>query len=222
MCSAVAQSMSYSCSINSTCGCSLQSAILTKIIGGETARDDTWGWAVSIRANNIHSCGGSLIAPNLVLTAAHCFASVKDLSKYSITGASSRLSNIRQQRSIAQVFVHRQYHANTFENDLAAVRLSSSFDLDDRSLAVLCSSKGIIKNYTNDITVVAIGWGVFSKDEVISDVLRQVTLKIISYQNAACRRSIRNASIQICAGVPDGNKGTKTTPNFLLKHSSSL
>ena len=205
----LAQPMKYSCSSNSTCGCSFQSAILTKIIGGEVAGDDTWGWAVSIRSNNKHTCGGSLIAPNLVLTAAHCFASVKDISRYSVTSASTRLSIVRQQRSIAQVLVHRQYRSNTFENDIAAIRLSSPLDMNDRSIAVLCSSKKITKDYTNGSTVVAIGWGVFSSDEVISDALRQVTLKTVPNQNSICPRSIRNANIQMCAGVTGGGKGTK-------------
>ena len=201
------QSMNDSCSSNSTCGCSLKSTILTKILGGEIAREDTWRWAISIRSNNYHTCGGSLITSNLILTAAHCFASVKDISKYSITAASTRLSNIRQQRSLAQVFVHRQYNLSTYENDIAAIRLSSPLNMNDSSLAALCLSKGITNDYTNDTDVVAIGWGVYSKDEIVSDVLRQVTLKTIPSMNRACLRSIRNANVQMCAGVSGGGKG---------------
>lgn len=198
-----------SCSSNSTCGCSLTSTILTKILGGEIAPEDTWRWAVSIRSNKHHTCGGSLITSNIILTAAHCFASVKDASKHSITAASTRLSNIRQQRSIAQVFVHRQYNPQTYENDIAAIRLSSPFDMNDSSLAVLCLSKDITRDYTNNTDVVAIGWGVYSKEEIISDALRQVTLKTVPNKQGACLRAIRNPNVQMCAGFLDGGKGTQ-------------
>ena len=42
------------------------------VIGGVNATANSWPWIISLRKGGFHSCGGSLIRPNWVLTAAHC------------------------------------------------------------------------------------------------------------------------------------------------------
>jgi hypothetical protein len=54
--------------------------ILLKIIDGSEARLNEYPWMVSLQLSGSHFCGGSLIAENWVLTAAHCleFGNVPD------------------------------------------------------------------------------------------------------------------------------------------------
>ena len=42
------------------------------IVGGWESRQNEFPWQVSLQWFGTHFCGGSLIAPNKVLTAAHC------------------------------------------------------------------------------------------------------------------------------------------------------
>ena len=201
--------VTYTCSATEKCGCSLNPAVLTKIVGGEQAGTDTWGWAVSIRANNAHFCGGTLISSTLVLSAAHCFASLKFVPNLSINVGSKYLSVIRQQRSIAQVFIPKSYNPDTFVDDVAILRLSSPVDLRDRSISLLClpEDAGLIYPPDNS-TVVAIGWGTLeSGSRIPSNTLQQVTLNTLSSINAECRRLIYNTQSQFCAGVQRGGKG---------------
>jgi trypsin len=44
----------------------------TRIIGGQIATDGRYPYAVSLTSFGSHYCGGSLIAPDIVLSAAHC------------------------------------------------------------------------------------------------------------------------------------------------------
>jgi transmembrane serine protease 2 len=203
------ESITYSCLSNSACGCSLKPAILTKIVGGEVAKEDTWGWAVSIRLRNTHICGGSLISPSLVLTAAHCFASKSTMSGLSVTAGSQDLSIIRQQRSISKVYIHRNYgnFLGVPMNDIAVLVLSSPFNMKNSPLALICLSTSTTEYNTNDTNVVAIGWGVTVTGGRTPNILRQVTLQTVASNDSTCRPSIRNAEVQLCAGVSGDRKG---------------
>ncbi|TKC36079.1 hypothetical protein EI555_007781, partial [Monodon monoceros] len=52
------------------CGRSLK---VPRVVGGEMASVDSWPWQVSIQYDKQHICGGSILDPHWILTAAHCF-----------------------------------------------------------------------------------------------------------------------------------------------------
>lgn len=46
---------------------------LGRIIRGDEAFPNELPWQVSIQDEKGHVCGGAIISPNLILTAAHCY-----------------------------------------------------------------------------------------------------------------------------------------------------
>lgn len=56
----------------SECGVSMKTSRQSRIVGGSNAYSGQWPWQVSLHVQGIHVCGGSIITPEWIVTAAHC------------------------------------------------------------------------------------------------------------------------------------------------------
>jgi len=103
----------------------------TRIIGGTLAPVNSYPWfAQALKSNNGWAgCGGSLVTPEYVLTAAHCFDDPKVVTaKYRI-GAfcnfSGNCGQVSQTVNVAKKYVHEGYNSVTANNDFALMKLAS-------------------------------------------------------------------------------------------------
>ena len=127
----------YPCNANASCGCSTNSATVSRIVGGENASSSTWGWAVSLNIEDIYLCGGSIISSSWVVTAAHCAAGFT-ASEYTIYAGSLIRWSGTQNRSVSQIIVHPDYNPYTYENDIALLQLSSPLSMSDPNVSQIC------------------------------------------------------------------------------------
>lgn len=56
----------------------------SRVINGQDASPHSWPWQVSLRVRGRHICGGSLIRPDWIVTAAHCVYRNSDPSGYTV------------------------------------------------------------------------------------------------------------------------------------------
>jgi len=96
----------------------------SQIVNGENAPRCAWKWQIGLKApgGTMPFCGGMLIAPEWVLTAAHC---VTDPVFDVVAGDWIPMlpSFSRQTRKAATVIAHPGYNDQTMANDLALVKL---------------------------------------------------------------------------------------------------
>ena len=207
----------YTCNRQSSCGCSTQPIVtMSRIIGGQPVQlPNTWGWMGSLRRDNSHQCGASLLSPYFAITAAHCLQDLSSLSQLSLNLGTTNISVIGELHEISQIIIHPLYNRTIFTNDLAILVLRHPVDMTNSNITSIC----LPTQYNLDDTaseyppigqnLVAIGWGTtvpFRK--LVSTILRQVTLKVIGNEEEACINSVNDNVVQFCAGSQDGRKDT--------------
>ncbi|CAB3367428.1 Hypothetical predicted protein [Cloeon dipterum] len=155
-----------------------------QIVGGKGANRGQWPWQVFVTMNNVAICGGSLIYPQWVLTAAHCADTYTNFTLQ--LGAVDRNSfeNGRVSVETTQKFVHPNYNRVNFNNDIALLKLPSP--LFQTSTAFIGSVKLPTdqKNTYEGQMATASGWGKLNDSLSIPTKLQYVSMPVIS--NSKC------------------------------------
>ena len=112
--------------VTGTCG--QATAAGGRVIGGTDATAGEWPWQAKLETKDSgFNCGGSLIAPAWVMTAAHCIAD-KDPGMYSVTLGDlnrEKSDGTEQKFSVKRVVVHPKYNMPVpVNNDIALLELT--------------------------------------------------------------------------------------------------
>ncbi len=186
----------------SSCGCSRQPGMLTKIFGGESAPENTWGWIVSLRSRSRHFCSGSILNEWHIITAAHCLTKrMHSLSTITVCAGTHRFSGIcSQNRSAQHVINHPAYNNRTMENDIALIRVNIPFDFADTSIARICLPNVIHHDEYPQVGtyVITVGWRKTEKNKH-SDALQQLTVQVVNKSADSCHSTLFNHRLQLCA-----------------------
>uniref|UniRef100_A0A7E4VIJ8 Peptidase S1 domain-containing protein n=1 Tax=Panagrellus redivivus TaxID=6233 RepID=A0A7E4VIJ8_PANRE len=175
-----------------------------RVVGGIQTEPHAWPWTVELSFRGKHHCGGALIKPDIVLTAAHCFARTRRANAYKIyTGGHGVLSGTVH--TVNEIQIHPFYHVGyTTSFDAALLRISPPANLSDPNIRLACLPWS--PPVTGDMCVVT-GWGRLSENGMKPSYLREIHIPIIptiicnDYHHYNGRV---NAFSMFCAGYSSG------------------
>lgn len=159
-----------------------------RVVGGENADEGEWPWQVSLHGESQgHLCGASLISPNWLVSAAHCFQDESGI-KYSdpklwtaylgLHDQTKRKASGVQELKIKRIISHPSFNDFTFDYDIALLELAKKAELSN-TVSPIC-----LPDATHDFptgkAIWVTGWGLTKQGGSAAVVLQKGEIRVIN------------------------------------------
>ncbi|TCP49179.1 trypsin [Tamaricihabitans halophyticus] len=172
-----------------------------RIVGGEQSSVSAYPFAVYLADEQGQQfCGGTLIAPDRVLTAAHCAEALPQDQLRVVGGRDDKQASDGHTASVAEVWTHPDFTRPNSGADIGVLTLNRS--LPYRTMDAATDRDAELYAQGTEATV--LGWGRTSEGGEESRYLRSATVPVLSDEDCAASYRDFDAESMVCAGYPEG------------------
>ena len=176
-----------------------------RIVGGFPAAQGQLPWQVALLLrpfNNFQFCGGSVVAPGWILTAAHCVQSpaTSKAQNLIVYANSINLDSGGVQLNVLRIVRHPKWDSTTNDNDLALLRTDSPLDASTVIPLIDPAEEDALTAPTQEGIVS--GWGAIAESGTPSRNLLYVDLPFVTRDSCNLPESYNGAITEnmLCAG----------------------
>ncbi|KAE8621377.1 hypothetical protein XENTR_v10004802 [Xenopus tropicalis] len=194
------------------CGCGVSNNSVTgRIVGGTYANLGIWPWQVSVRYNTGLLCGGSIISPKWIVTAAHCvYGPYSSAPGWKVFAGTLTLPSYYDPSgySVERIITHPGFYSVTYNNDIALMKLSNGITFGYSIQPVCLPNSGMFWEAGTASWIS--GWGSTYEGGSASPYLQYAAVPLID-SNVCNLTNAYNGQItasMICAGYLSGGVDT--------------
>ncbi|XP_028394294.1 coagulation factor IX-like [Dendronephthya gigantea] len=183
-----------------------------RVIGGQDAQAHQWPWTVLIMNQSDIYCGGSVISPTFIITAAHCVDNIsQSLLNFYVGKHKADVKDPHEQKLTAQkVYIHSKYRRGSSTHpgdyDMALVEMKNRIRFTEQVRPICLTD---VNTFQPGHECVLSGWGYTNaKKPSVSNTLQQIRLPLVSRKVCNSNKSYGGKIPEryLCAGVPEGGK----------------
>ncbi|XP_063300736.1 coagulation factor VII [Pelobates fuscus] len=184
---------------------------LLRIVGGEICPKGHCPWQAALFQDKKFICGGSLVAPIWIITAAHCVrtANRKQLTVVLGEHQLSEIEGTEQERNVSEIIVHAKYVGRSlnYDNDIALLKLDLPVNYTDYVVPLCLPDKVLSANELLRVRYSTVsGWGRLLEGGATPDFLRRVLMPRVLSQDCIQQTKVNITQNMFCAGFKNGTK----------------
>ncbi|XP_010573402.1 PREDICTED: transmembrane protease serine 5 [Haliaeetus leucocephalus] len=180
-----------------------------RVVGGMDVPLGCWPWQVSVYHGSQHHCGGSVLAREWIITAAHCVHSYRWLpaSAWLVFAGVITHGSIKHEAgvSVKKIIHHPLYNDSSLDYDIALMKLQVPLNFSDAIRAV-CLPPSHWDLFQGTQCWVS-GWGYTRPEQAqVTETLKEALVPLISTKrcNSSCMYGGKLTARMLCAGYLRG------------------
>ncbi|XP_029438812.1 ovochymase-2 [Rhinatrema bivittatum] len=186
--------------------------LFNRIVGGTQARPGLFPCLASLKRNNKHFCGGTIISSDRVITAAHCVMD-RYLLQYLKVVVGDYDLRVKEQNEqafyVKSIIKHPDYsQSRPIHYDIAVLVLDGSIQFGEMVQPACLPNQDEL--FEPGLLCTTCGWGRLAENGILPNILQMVDLPIVEEDECndamlTLRTPMRGSTI-LCAGFPEGGK----------------
>lgn len=180
----------------------------SRVINGVTAKKGDWPWQVLIKFLGQPHCGGSIISPFYIVTAAHCVRGNEALThEYKIVTGDHDFDKVdggEMEIPAAKLIYHSNFSMQHLDKDIALIKLKWPVQFTANVGTVCLAKQGEAPKLGKKSNCFITGWGKIHRDGGMHHLLQQAKLPVV--ENSKCKIFNKNGTgitltdNMLCAG----------------------
>ena len=193
--------------------------VIPEIVGGTNAGFNDYPYMVSLQTRSgYHVCGATLVAPDVILTAAHCLGA----SLFSAQIGIHTLANNQEQFRLGKRCRHPDYNDNNSSNDFVLFKLDRKVSTSNDVYPRIDDGSSQLRS-GDSLTTIGFGAEAYEAESA-SSALQEIKIRYMT--NTQCKATGYDPSwiteSMLCAGAPNKDSCQGDSGGPLLKIGSNV